>query len=82
MIVLVALMLHFGIVHSQVILSCPDDECWCCPFEDGKCFNEEGRSPCCCEVQGTSPCYEGGELFGCCETGKYLLYNGKNIAIV
>ena len=68
-IVLVAFVLHLGSAYSQVLLSCPDNECWCCPFKNGQCYNEDGRPPCCCSVQGTSPCYEGTELTGCCKIG-------------
>ena len=68
-IVLVAFMMHLGSAYSQALLSCPDNECWCCPFKNGQCYNEEGRPPCCCAVQGTSPCYEGTELTGCCKIG-------------
>lgn len=70
-ILLIALTLHFNSTCSQNLLSCPDNDCWCCPFKDGQCFNDEGMPPCCCEVRGTRPCYEGTEVLGCCETGKY-----------
>lgn len=76
LIVLVAFVVRLDSTFSQHVLSCPDNDCWCCPFKAGKCYNDEGMTPCCCELQDAFPCYEGTEAYQCCQTGTTCCYNG------